>query len=364
MPTVRIIKNLKEEKGAQKEETEDGRESDYSDSDDEAAYNQVDEGSDVDEDEGAEQGADPGGSEVWLLPSAFSHLPPTVWLDYAVFSSAQREEGRERLVELTSEKEKPFLFRSNHTIICLGGALKRSGARRLLKGNSYNVFWGHHLKEHQLQKLHPHQYVNHFPGSYTLGRKDYLWKNIWKQIRAHGPTQYDFSAKSFILPRDREALEKNFEEGQTYIIKPPASAEGRGIRLANKMEQMPKRDQPAVVQEYIGDPHLINNKKYDCRIYVAVTSFDPLRAYMYEEGLVRFATTDYTLTAKSIRNRYAHLTNYSVNKKSENFIKNEGSHMDGEGSKWTLTAYWKYLESTGVDVPALREKIRDIAVKT
>ena len=80
MPTVRIIKNLKEEKGAQKEETEDGRESDYSDSDDEAAYNQVDEGSDVDEDEGAEQGADPGGSEVWLLPSAFSHLPPTVEL--------------------------------------------------------------------------------------------------------------------------------------------------------------------------------------------------------------------------------------------------------------------------------------------
>ena len=47
-----------------------------------------------------------------------------------------------------------------------------------LKGWGFNVFWGHHLKEHQLQKLGPHQYVNHFPGSYTLGRKDYLWKNI------------------------------------------------------------------------------------------------------------------------------------------------------------------------------------------
>ena len=45
----------------------------------------------------------------------------------------------------------------------------------------------------------------------------------------------------------------------------------------------------------------------------------------YEEGLVRFATSDYTLTSKSIRNRYAHLTNYSVNKKSENFVKNEGA---------------------------------------
>ena len=121
-----------------------------------------------------------------------------------------------------------------------------------------------------------------------------------------------------MLPRDRELLQKDYEEGTVYIIKPPASAEGRGIRLANSMAQMPKAGQPAVVQEYIDKPLLIDNKKFDCRIYVGVTSFDPLRAYMYEEGLTRFATTDYNsdLTTRSIKNRYMHLTNYSVNKKS------------------------------------------------
>jgi len=44
------------------------------------------------------------------------------------------------------------------------------------------------------------------------------------------------------------------------------------------------------VSEYIGNPHLIKGLKYDLRIYVVVTSYDPLKIYVYNEGLCRFAT--------------------------------------------------------------------------
>jgi hypothetical protein len=74
-------------------------------------------------------------------------------------------------------------------------------------------------------------------------------------------------------------------------------------------------NQKQVVQHYIERPHLINNKKYDMRIYVAVTSFDPLRIYVYEEGLCRFATHDYKEVKgpnrhKQAKDRFCHLTNY------------------------------------------------------
>lgn len=37
-----------------------------------------------------------------------------------------------------------------------------------------------------------------------------------------------------------------------------------------------------LVSEYINNPHLINNFKYDLRIYIVVTSYDPLRIYMFK----------------------------------------------------------------------------------
>ena len=60
--------------------------------------------------------------------------------------------------------------------------------------------------------------------------------------------------------------------------------------MIHQWQQLPRK-RPLVVQSYVQRPYLINGTKFDIRIYVIVTSVDPLRIYLYEDGLVRFASS-------------------------------------------------------------------------
>ena len=67
---------------------------------------------------------------------------------------------------------------------------------------------------------------------------------------------------------------------------------------------------------------LIDGKKFDLRIYALIVSCDPLRIYIYKEGLVRLCVTKYQCPSRhNIENQFMHLTNYSVNKKNTEFYK-------------------------------------------
>ena len=80
-------------------------------------------------------------------------------------------------------------------------------------------------------------------------------------------------------------------------------------------------DDVSVVSRYITNPLLINGHKFDLRIYVLVTSYEPLKIYVFKEGLARFASETYSSKIDK-DNKFMHLTNYSINKKNDNFVYN------------------------------------------
>ena len=75
-----------------------------------------------------------------------------------------------------------------------------------------------------------------------------------------------------------------------------------------------EKDCKMIVQEYISNPLLIDDLKFDIRIYVLMTSIDPLKLYIFEDGLVRFSTEKYSNRLEDLEDVFIHLTNYTVNK--------------------------------------------------
>ncbi|XP_073161006.1 tubulin monoglutamylase TTLL4 isoform X4 [Lepidochelys kempii] len=225
--------------------------------------------------------------------------------------------------------------------------------------------WGHHMKSPGFRAIKEHQKLNHFPGSFQIGRKDRLWRNLSKMQARFGKKEFNFFPQSFILPQDIKLLRKAWEESgsrQKWIVKPPASARGIGIQVIHKWSQLPKR-RPLLVQRYLHKPYLIGGSKFDLRIYVYVTCYDPLRIYLFKDGLVRFASCKYSSSMKSLSNKFMHLTNYSVNKKNAEY-KSNSDETACQGHKWALKALWSYLSQKGVNSEAIWEKIKDIVIKT
>ena len=133
-----------------------------------------------------------------------------------------------------------------------------------------------------------------------------------------------------------------------------------------------KAGEQYVVQRYMHKPYLIDNLKFDMRIYVLLYGVDPLRLFVFREGLARFATEEYVGPYKNnLDNLYMHLTNYAINKNSENFEANEDSADDDVGHKRSVSSVLKYIEEqekeqggSGITAEKLWAQIDDIAVKT
>ncbi len=71
-----------------------------------------------------------------------------------------------------------------------------------------------------------------------------------------------------------------------------------------------------VVQKYIENPLIINKKKFDIRQWVLVEDYNPPKIWIYSEFYLRFCLEDYD--ESKITNKFAHLTNNSVQKYNKN----------------------------------------------
>ncbi|KAE9556711.1 hypothetical protein FO519_000117 [Halicephalobus sp. NKZ332] len=239
------------------------------------------------------------------------------------------------------------------------------------KNPNVNVIWSNtHMPGHVLRSLLPWQRLNHFPRSVSITKKDLLHQNLCL-LQKYFPDYYDFFPESYILPDDNAIIEKKLLHKNSFppmISKPAASSRGRGITIITTTEEFRAIEaggkNKVLLSRYLKDPYLVNDRKFDIRLYVAVTSFQPLVCYMFDEGLTRFAVEEYVCDDGTFSESYKHLTNYSLNKNSKDFIKNTDASEENVGHKWTLGAILRELKNQKIDTKLLMVRMEDIVIKT
>ncbi|KAK4468130.1 hypothetical protein MN116_008297 [Schistosoma mekongi] len=204
-----------------------------------------------------------------------------------------------------------------------------------------------------------------------ISRKDLLTKNFSRMQKVE-PDEYNFMPNTWVLPRDsayfssyaRKLLRRDSDI--CFIQKPANGAMGHGIHLYRNVNKIPlnvNNGVASVIQEYIKNPLLIDGYKCDLRVYVLITSCDPLRIFIYNDGLVRLSAEKYVkLNEPNGDSIYRQLTNYTVNKHHSQYNRSTDEEVS---SKRSFTFFNKYIRNVKKSDPfIIWDKIYDLIIKT
>jgi len=242
----------------------------------------------------------------------------------------------------------------------------------------WNLMWVWGLpKAADFDNLLVFQKINRFRNTRGLTRKDLLKKNIQQfSNKAKDGDSFNIMPLTYALPHEfnsfvsgYQSIEKvsigNNKSSNIWIIKPVGLSRGRGISLVNDLSAV-SYSLPIVIQRYIADPLCFKGFKLDLRIYVLVTSFNPLEAFIYKEGLARFGSRQYSVRPESLNDHRIHLTNSSLFASEDEVDRSHPAYLagsNGAGNKVAFTWLWKRLEELGMDTKAMWNQMLDVCHK-
>ena len=269
-------------------------------------------------------------------------------------------------IEITDKRFMVLSSKQNtkkNNYFCINQPLKYNGIIRTNTFDNTNLIWHNKLQFNILEQLNQFQKHNHFLTYNFLARNANLYKH-YLEMKEKYPNEYNYMPFTYILPKDAINFFSKFDKyelniNDLWIIKPKDSSKGKGIKILKNIKDATKKN---IISEYISNPLLINGKKFDLRYYLLVTSHNPLKIYLYEDGLTRIASEQYTLDLDKLDNLFVHLTTSSVNKKNEKYILNT-NYKSTDSNTWSILVLKKYLISNGINYNIILEKIKDIAIK-
>ncbi|XP_060583321.1 tubulin polyglutamylase ttll6-like isoform X7 [Ruditapes philippinarum] len=279
-----------------------------------------------------------------------------------IIEQEDKKEIEKKIPKKKKKKKKWFyICLSNCKYDVVRKVSRKFGFKEVSDDDDWTLYWtDYSVALERVMDMKKYQKINHFPGMSEICRKDLLARNMNRMLKMF-PKEYNVFPKTWCLPADYGDFQAycRQKKNKTYILKPESGCQGRGIWVTKNPKDV-KPHEHMICQHYMSRPLLIDGFKFDLRIYTLVTSCDPLRIFVFKDGLARFATNKYTEpTHSNVDNVYMHLTNYAINKHSEDFIRD-----DEAGSKRRISTTNRYMAKKGYDVDKMWADIDDVIIKT
>ena len=216
----------------------------------------------------------------------------------------------------------------------------------------------------QFRRVSPARRINHFPGNAALTVKSRLHDSLStlrERIRDSHGAHHDLARRlaffphAYVMPGDYHALQEAAlaNPDQRWILKPTNASKGKGVRVLQDVAEAPLA-QDWLVQEYVANPHTIRGHKYVLRLYVLITSLEPLRVYLYRQGFAKLASEPWD--PEDADNPFSQLTNPDIN------ALNSSAEVPVEFID--LARYRTWLRDQGHDDADLFARIDDLVALT
>jgi len=207
--------------------------------------------------------------------------------------------------------------------------------------------------------INKYQKIFHFIGNDLFHNKEKLYKN-YLYMGSYFPKNYSFIPKTYFYPKDNDTIIKKFKNytlnmSDLWIVKPINSPLQNSTHVLKSLSE--EKNKQFIISRYIKNPHLIEGKKYNLRLYALVTGFRPLKVYLYNDGKVDIAERKYTLNIDYLNKEFEYNANAETNEENSNLTKSKTN-------KWNLSSYKKYLKSKKINSKTLFDKIENIIIKT
>jgi len=216
----------------------------------------------------------------------------------------------------------------------------------------------------RIKSLGKYNWFDHFPFYKELTNKDSLFK-LYKKMMKKFPFDFNFMRETYIIPEEKDyikqsSLKYKINKNNLWMYKPNNKDKGRGVKILKNFKKIP--NDKAIITKYISNPFLIEGKKFDIRLYVVITSFNPLKIYLNNEGIIRIASEKFSLSVTEIENPFIHLTNFAINEKNIKFNMNDKENFNS--NIWNFSMFKNYLAKQNINFKTIYDKIKDIIIKS